>query len=379
MGRNYGYPFGTPGSGPGSPGDLDLVFETALFLKNLEIPTMQPQGFSGETFIGHLTPLRLRYRKHQRLYLEAGAVLGHNFGDDDALDATDPLLRMVYQPLPHQYIVAGTLLRTHWIHDALYDDVFAFRENAEQGLQYRADLTWLKQDTWLDWRIRETALRSERFEAGSTTRLVLGNLWLDGQMYWAHVGGQRNAEHRVENNPIFLFGGSYGFPAWPLAGSTRIGAHYFYDYEHITATGQTTSGDGCEIRMTFDTHPRDNVLMRLFGAYFAGNQLRARRGDPLYSADQYVQVGASVVLCLVGGLRAEIGLTGQWIDGTFANTYQLHFFWGDAFRLISGCNCGPCFPSPAQEAEPVPLSLPWELIPPPTSGWSEGETPRTDG
>lgn len=379
LGRNYGYPSGTPGSGPGSPGDLDLVFETALFTKNLEIPTMPQQGLSGETFMGHLTPLRLRYRKHERLNLEVGAVLGHNFGDDSALDVADPLLRVVYQPLPHQYIVAGTLLRTHWIHDALYDDVFAFRENAEQGFQYRADLTWLKQDAWIHWRIRETDLRSERFELGSTTRFVLGNLWLDGQVYWAHVGGQRNSEHRVENNPVVLIGGSYGFPAWPLDGNARIGAHYFYDYEHVPGTGQATTGDGCEIRTTFDTHPCDNVLMRLFGTYFAGNELRARRGDPLYSVDRYFQVGTSMVFCLIGGLRAEIGIVGQWIDDEFAHTYQLHFYWGDTFRLISGCNCGPCFPNPAQDAEPMPLPPPWELRPAPTSGWQETGTPRMDG
>jgi hypothetical protein len=117
IGRNWGYPSGTPETGPTQTGNLDFVFEATFFLNNLELPDV------GRTFIGYRAPLRFRYRPHEEITLEAGAQIGQNFGDEEALDAIDPLLRLVYEPVDAIYAIAGSLISTHPIHDALFDDV----------------------------------------------------------------------------------------------------------------------------------------------------------------------------------------------------------------------------------------------------------------
>jgi hypothetical protein len=52
-----------------------------------------------------------------------GALVGHNFGDDNQLDIADLIIRLVIEPFDDLFFMAGTLFPTHWIHDALYDDV----------------------------------------------------------------------------------------------------------------------------------------------------------------------------------------------------------------------------------------------------------------
>lgn len=101
--------------------------EVALFAKNLEI-----SGFNnvkGETFIGFLAPVRFRYRAAEEVTIEAGAVVGHRWGDkDESLDLTEPLVRIAYEPWKDIFIFGGTIIPTHAIHDSLLDDVQHLRE-----------------------------------------------------------------------------------------------------------------------------------------------------------------------------------------------------------------------------------------------------------
>ncbi len=81
VGQNYGYPSGTPGQGPTLPGNIDFVFESDVFAKNLEL-TNNPApkdhfhtaiekllvgDTGGQTYIGFLSPLRFRYRVAEEL------------------------------------------------------------------------------------------------------------------------------------------------------------------------------------------------------------------------------------------------------------------------------------------------------------------------
>ena len=188
VGQNYGYPTGTPGQGPTLPGNIDFVVEALTFAKNLELTD---DIVKGQTFIGFLSPLRFRYRVADEVTIEAGAILGHNFGDDNGLDVADPLLRLVYQPDPCDTIVGGTLLDTHWIANALFDDTWEFRRPAEEGFQDRVDRSWLKNDAWIDWRTREEDDRPEQFNVADSTQFRIGGLWLDGQFLWRTKAGRR--------------------------------------------------------------------------------------------------------------------------------------------------------------------------------------------
>ncbi len=335
IGQNYGYPSGTPAEGKTDVRNLDLVVETTFFLKNLEIVDLP---IDGETFIGYIAPLRLRYRAHEQITLEAGTVVGHNFGDDDDIDEVEPLFRLAYEPLKDVFIIAGTIIRTHPVHDALYDDVNAFRQIAEQGFQLRADLGWLKEDMWINWKVRETPVRAERFEFGNTTQLRYDDLYVDGQLFWAHTGGQKNIDDRLENNVSILGGGSYGFSPTYLKDAInlkeiRIGGYYLYNYDYLRDQKESR-GNGFEGRITADIRPSKNTVVTLFGAYFNGDDLQPQQGDPLYTMDEYAQLGTNILFNLPAGLRIEFGIVGQFVEDKFVHTEQLYLTWGRAFNLL---------------------------------------------
>ena len=198
VGRNFGYESGTPEQGHPPVGTVEFVPELAVFMENIEkIDTVR-----GRTFIGFFTPTRFRYRASEIVTVELGALLGHDFGDDNELDIAEPILRLVAEPIDDVYLVGGTILPTHWIHDALLDDTQRLQGN-EQGFQVRVDRETLKLDTWVNWRIRETRIRPEEFEIGTAFQLrpdakLLDGLQIDGQVFWSHVGGQQNDTNRVE-------------------------------------------------------------------------------------------------------------------------------------------------------------------------------------
>lgn len=166
----------------------------------------------GKPCFGVLLPLRFRYRAHERLQFELGVLLGEDFGNSKRLNLAEPLIRLGYSPRPAVHLVVGTLYPTHWIHDGLVDGTNKFRGRGEQGGQLRVDRTGLKQDLWINWRVRETGIRAEEFEIASSNqlRLMQERLWLDAQMIWNHAGGQISASGRLEHNLSFMLGGSIG-------------------------------------------------------------------------------------------------------------------------------------------------------------------------
>jgi len=342
IGQNFGYTSGTPETGMTKAGNLDLVFETTVYSKNLELFDLHP--YEGRTYFGFLTPLRLRYRPHDQVTIEAGALLGYEFGDGNELEEIEPIIRMVYEPAKDAFFIAGTIMRTHAVHDAIYDDAIAFKENTEQGIQFRSDLEKFKEDLWINWRLSETPDRSEKFDIGNVTQLRFGDLWMDGQFLWRHTGGQQNTENTVEHNLSYVLGGSYGlhpaanFPALNILEEIRLGGSYIYDRDtpdDASPLGRS-SGSGFEARITFDMKPKRNLNLHLFGSFFRGDDLLARAGDPLYSFDSYSQAGTNIYFTLPAGLRMEFGFAGQFVDDKFAHTAQIHISWGKGFTLFRG-------------------------------------------
>lgn len=352
IGRNYGYPTGTPdpdnkddSAGHTPVKKLDVVTEFAVFGKNLEI-----SGFNnvkGETFIGFLAPTRLRYRAAEEVTIEAGAVIGHRWGDKSrSLDLTEPLVRLAYEPTKDIFLFAGTIIPTHAIHDALLDDVQRYRESADQGFQFRADTEHWKQDTWINWRVRENSTRAEEFEVGSITQFRFWDgVRVDGQMLWGHVGGQLNNANRVENNPAFMGGASYGIPGKRVSDSlwwiedARLGASAFFSHDDTipARTGNSDkTGSAWEIAANIDTRPSEKVLLRFFGGYFDGDNYSARRGDPLYSLDSYGQIGSSAIFELPAGLRAEAMVVLQRNEDRTNYSFAVNVTWGKGWHIPTG-------------------------------------------
>ncbi len=352
IGRNYGYPTGTPDpdrkddpTGRTAVKKLEVVTEVALFAKNLEI-----SGFNnvkGETFIGFLAPVRFRYRAAEEVTIEAGAVVGHRWGDrEESLDLTEPLVRVAYEAWEDIYIIGGTIIPTHAIHDALLDDVQRFRESAEQGFQFRADTEHWKQDTWINWRVREDTMRAEEFEVGSLTQFRFWDgVRVDGQMLWGHVGGQLNSANRVENNPVFMGGASYGIPGTRVSESltwiedARVGASAFWSRDDTLAARTGTSdktGTAWEVAANVDTRPSEKVLLRFFGGYFDGDNFSALRGDPLYGLDHYGQIGSTAVFALPGGLHAEAMVVLQKNEDRTNYSFAVNLTWGKGWGIPVG-------------------------------------------
>jgi hypothetical protein len=336
IGVNYGYPSGTPSQGETPVRELALVLEIAAYLKNAEVsglPTVD-----GETFIGFQVPLRARYRAHEDLTVEVGAVLGHDFGDADPVNIAELLVRLGYEPAPDVFLLAGTILPTHWIHEALLDDVQKLRVGAEQGFQLRVDRGRFKEDLWINWRVREDEFTAEEFEVGNATRgrLFAERLWLDFHFLIAHVGGQQNTTGRIETNATLLGGLSWGFPhpfGWTAVDEVRVGGRAFFSFDEVRGQPDL-EGSGYEAFLSVDVHPAPATLIRVYAAYFAGDDFLARRGDPLYSLDDYAQLGVDAVFRVAGDdLRIEVGAVAQHVDGELNYSFKITFVWGHAFRL----------------------------------------------
>ncbi len=332
MGQNYGVPE------TGETGELVLLTEMAIFFKTLEIFNLD--FMMGETFTGYRMPLRLSYHPRHDLTLELGAVLGHDFGDPDRLNHAAPLVRITYQPSPGLYILGGTILPTHWIHDAFHDDVQKFRTDVEQGFQLRADQSWLKNDTWLNWRLREGEILAEEFEIGMSNQFRLFNniLQLDNQFMWTHAGGQVSKSGRIEQNLIFLAGLSLGTThplGWQTIEDIRLGWSYLYSRDENDHSS-LVKGFGRVYHAHADFRVLQHFILRGFGEKYYGDDFVSTLGDPLYQLDKYDQLGINL-LFNVGGekLFIEAGFVNQWTGEVSNLTYQLSMVWADGFALAT--------------------------------------------
>jgi hypothetical protein len=338
LGQNYGYPSGT--ESPTPEGAADVVLETAFYLKNLEIWRLDP--IQGETFIGFWVPVRFRYRPVSSVSVELGALLGHDFGDDDPLNVRRPIIRLAYEAGEDLHLIAGTLIPTHWMHDALLDDVQKFRTQVEEGFQFRSDLPAYKNDSWLNWRVREGPVRAEEFEFGFANQFRLWDeiVWFDGHLMWTHAGGQISSSDRLENNMVCMAGASVGGApsGTPRALRELRGAFKYLYSRDDDRTKELETGDGFEVAGYMDLDPSPWTTLRLFGSVFRGDSLIARRGDPLYSLDRYDQLGISAWLQLEANFRIELGYVYQWTGTSQNYTFQAYLLWGDGFRLF---NRGP--------------------------------------
>ena len=333
VGQNYGFPTGTPDQNVGATGTTDFVLELAVFMKNHELLNLG--AIEGETFFGVLVPARFRFEPSDRTTIEVGAVFGQNFGDNDLLDEISPIIRLVHQPREDMFVIGGTLVQTHWIHTGLFDDVWKFREISEQGLQWRVDNDGWKQDLWVNWRIREGSVNAEEFEIGNATQLRFfdDRVRADVQFHWTHAGGQISTSPRVENNFVAMFGGSIGFAEdigsdW--IEDLRVGAAGFYSTDDTKQTNQVT-GNGFEVFATLDIAAPGNGLYRFDARYFSGEDFLPRRGDPLYTLDDYGQLGATGVWSVGDNVQLEVGAVAQFTDDQLNYTAQINLVWGTAF------------------------------------------------
>ena len=318
-------------------GQTDLVVETGVFFKNLELIGFEE--LDGRTFFGAIAPIRLRHALSDSVSVELGAVAGHDFGDDDALSDVDPLVRIVAKVGDDAAFIAGTLVSSHWAHQALFDDTNAFRDLTEQGLQVRVDRPRFKHDSWVNWRIEEGAIEAEEFEIGTTTRLGFLDdaLRLDAQVLYTHAGGQISTSRRVDNDFAVLGGLSYGVAepgGWARISDLRVGVNGLVNSRDRKGE-EATSGSGFELYAQSDVDFSDRLFARFGVGHFEGDDFIAPRGDALYSFPSYTWGRGSWVWALTDDVAAEIGGTLQHADGQTNYTANINFTVNTAF-LIDG-------------------------------------------
>ncbi len=339
LGLNFGLPDGTAEPALGEPGAeeavgrVDFVAESAFYFKNMELLGLET--VEGETLFGTLLPLRFRYRVDPRVQFELGAIVGEDFGDDDRVNVAEPLMRLSFAPTDRVYIIAGTLLPTHWAHDALLDDTIKLRGRAEQGVQLRVDRPHFKQDLWANWFIRETRAEPEEFEIASASQGRFFDDWLyiDGQVIWVHAGGQITESDRLENNLVFLGGASVGAArdcAAPCLSNLRFAARFLHSIKSGRDIDRET-GTGWEVEAIAVLPVNEKMEGRIHASYFRGDDLVLERGDPLYMLDEYAQLGGTLVFNPARGLAIETGILGQWTDDELNFTYRVNFMWGEVF------------------------------------------------
>jgi hypothetical protein len=335
IGQNYGSPDGTPGPPETPVGDLDFVLESAVFIKNLELIDLGV--LEGETLVGAIAPLRVRYRASERVTFELGAVIAQNFGDEDSLEPIEPLIRITAEPADDIFVIAGTILPTHWSHQALFDDLNKFRDTTEQGFQFRVDNDAFKHDSWINWRVREGVFNAEEFEIGTASQLRIFDdvLRFDLQGHWTHAGGQISRSPRVDNNFTIMAGGSVGTGEWTdfdLIEDARLGAHAFFSSDD-TRTTDPEEGDGYEVNGELILRPSERTRVRLAASYFDGNEYFSQRGDPLYNFDDYAQLGAAGLWRVGDNINIEAGAVAQQNDGQTNWTALINLTFGTAFTF----------------------------------------------
>jgi hypothetical protein len=316
-------------------GELQFVIEATAFIKNLELTGNRRKSLEGETFFGFLAPTRLRYRLGEKSTVELGAVLGHNFGDDDGLDVVSPLVRLVAEPETGVFVIGGTLMRTHWMHEALLDDVQAFRENAEQGLQLRVDRDCFKGDYWINWRVRERTDRREQFEVGLANQGRFGALRVDTQAFVHHHGGQQNSLGGKENNVTALGGLSLGLFRTDAGSEVRLSSHALWNQNESDFRADS-QGRGIESRLEWTLGGGERgFAVRSHVSHFSGEDVRSARGDTLYIADDYSQLGVSALFDVGDGMQIETALVLQLIESKVNYTFQIYLTAAEVFSLLT--------------------------------------------
>ncbi|MEE8259484.1 MAG: hypothetical protein V3R14_00650, partial [Nitrospinaceae bacterium] len=358
-----------PASPAGAESPLSLVIENQTYVYNQERAkevdlSLQTEGF---TLIGNLSKAFFQYEIKKGLQIEAGVLWNFEFGEDNVPDEVDPIISLHYAFAEDWLLTAGTIDRNHPLHDAFFDDNLRYIEPIEQGFQIKADSKHIRQDLWLSWEERETSTQREKFSIGDVTQLKAGGFMLEGQAYWVHLGGQKNSGPGVFNNLSLGAGGGYTYrPEKPGGGSNwldEIGftVHYLYNSDDPPAL-PLVDEEGMAYRAfvtVWDTYiyyqhwrggslnfnsPRGDVTMP--GVPLA-------KGDPLYRARIYDEVGLIKTWQLADEVIATLDVRGQFLLGRFQPIVTANITWRPKFPLFEDYFKNRTRPAP----EPIEPSI----------------------
>ncbi len=318
---------------------LEFIVENETFFKNLE--HIEIDEFNdGRTFFGDILKTYFRYIPNiplKRVTIETGALLDIPFGADNRVDRTEPIVSLHLDFKPGLRFTAGTLNRQHPLLDALFDDDLAYTDPIEQGIQLLGKTRHLKQDLWISWEVKETPTRREKFSVGNVTELYYRGLMVSGQLYWVHHGGQRNSGGGVDNN--FSLAAGAGYSLYPKKWNKgfgffeETGVKLYYLHNMDRPSGDDPDSDGTGII--------GKVFIRLLGTeiYYQqwrseNNDFKPGKGDPLYMAKDYKELGVEKSFLIGDGIFLTAGFKGQRVKDKFVHIDFLSVSWRGAFSLF---------------------------------------------
>ncbi len=326
---------------------LKLIVDNQTFFYNQEHTKIDVIN-EGFTITGNIAKIYLRYSFKKGLQVEVGALLDNPFGDDDRIDSADPIISIHYAFFPGWLITGGTIDRNHPLHDAFFNDNLRYLEPIEQGFQIKGNTKHILQDLWISWEERETPGRREKFSVGDVTRIKFNGFMLEGQLYWVHLGGQKNTGPGVFNNLSLGAGTGYTFHPYNVGGAgilDEIGftVHYLYNSDDPPALPQVDD-EGISARFfatLWDTYfyflmwqggsqtfnsPRGDITMP---------GIPLAKGDPFYKSNHFEEAGIVKTWELAEGVSLTFDFRGQFIVGEFVQIYALNFTWRESFPLFS--------------------------------------------
>lgn len=329
---------------------LSLVIENQTYFYNRELGkevdlTLKTEGF---TLTGNLTKAFFRYEIKKGLRIEAGALMNFEFGSDEVPNTVDPVISLHYAFARNWLLTAGTIDRNHALHQAFFADFLRYVEPIEQGFQIKASSKHLRQDLWLSWEQRETDTEREKFSIGNVTQLKTSGFMLDAQVYWVHLGGQKNSGPGVFNNLSFGLGGGYTYRPEISGGSPdwldEIGftVYYLYNSDDPPILPQV-SENGTAYRgfiTVWDTY--------IYYQHWRGGSLNFNsprgdfsmpgeplaKGDPIYRASQFDEVGLIKTWDLADEVIATLDFRAQFLLGRFEPVMVLNFTWRPEFPIF---------------------------------------------
>ncbi len=324
---------------------LQFKVDNQTFAYNLEWTGID-SIVEGETFIGNILKTFFEYHFNKRLYVQGGALLQHPFGDDDRIDEVDPIIALHYRAFPGWKVTAGTIDRNHPLHDGIFWEALRFIDPIEQGFQLKGDTEYVKQDLWIAWERRESTGVRERFSVGNVTELRWNGFSLDGQLLWAHLGGQQNGGPGVFNNLSIAFGGGYtfipDFEGYSFFREAGFRVHYLYQEDEPAGVIKLDER-GVAVRAWVNLWGV-NLVGRFWNA--DGGNFNSRRGDlgqpgialakgnPLYRAEEFQEVGIYKVFQLAESVSMRFDLRQQWVLDESVEVYAVTFQWVDGFDLF---------------------------------------------
>ena len=77
------------------------------------------------------------------------------------------------------------------------------------------------------------------------------------------------------------------------------------------------------------------AAVRSHVSHFSGEDVRSARGDPLYIADDYSQLGVSALFDVGDGMQIETALVLQLIESKVNYTFQIYLTVAEVFSLLT--------------------------------------------